>query len=139
MYAIGFMTVYMGILMNDISPSGINVREYAGAHSLVLLLLVVLFAAVIEIIRSCVGLYQKSRKAFSILQFGLFVFLVLFYVKADGSCDGWEKGLKYEIDNTGDYCHIEKPGVCWPVVFDNFLKFGPETCKVDQFQARKNK
>lgn len=87
----------------------------------------------------CVNLFKSSRKIFASLYFVILCLFVWLYVEAEKSCDGWEKGLTGEIDNTGDYCYVEKPWVCWPVVVNNLLKFGPPDCELDDFTIIKNR
>lgn len=58
----------------------------------------------------------------------VFVFFFFFFRATSKSCNGWEKGLKDDIDFGNEYCEINKPSVCWPVVIDNWFKMGPDTC-----------
>lgn len=133
------LSVYLCLFKYNIDPSNVKVREFEGAHALFLMVVLIFLSIGLYLVMGCVNLFKSSRKIFASLYFVILCLFVWLYVEAEKSCDGWEKGLTGEIDNTGDYCYVEKPWVCWPVVVNNLLKFGPPDCELDDFTIIKNR
>lgn len=65
---------------------------------------------------------------------------VILYKEIDKSCDGWEDGLNGKLENTGDYCVIDRPYVCWPNLLNNVFRLSPEPCdKISEGAIKSNK
>lgn len=114
--------------------------KYENIYSLSLLFILFVLCTITNLVYKGVKLYKNKPRLFIIIVLLLWFSLVFLYHRIDTSCDGWEKGLNGSLINSEDYCIIDRPYICWPVVLNNWFKFGPDTCEIlDQNTITLNK
>lgn len=55
------------------------------------------------------------------------------------SCDGWEQGIRGELNYNEPYASVNAPSICWPDFLGNTLDLSPKTCEIKKKDYGKEK
>ncbi|CAD8105993.1 unnamed protein product [Paramecium sonneborni] len=87
------------------------------------ILFILIFGIISIILVNFIKCWIRWRmKCLLIVGMIILVILIYFKIQINNSCVDWKKGLNGQsIDQSGKYCQIVEPSVCWYDIFDGFM------------------
>jgi len=107
-----------------IFDTGNNLAKHGGFNRIFLLIACLFYLIILSILLLLYKIYRKLGKIFLVLlAIFLLIFMKLLYNELSNSCIYWDKGLGNSMIDNDVGCKIEKPFICYEVVFDKLFDF----------------